>query len=299
MASSRKPPGEASIWFPSGSPHRRDGRGGGAIGGARSTNEDAYAFGKFMRTVVGSHHLDAQLDDGLDPGLPAGMSPRATIGDLDTAATILLWAPDLKEESCSLYLRVRHAVQERGAKLVVVHPRRTGLDDRGDRQLTYRPGRVRRCWPIWPKGLVITPPCPRPSCEGPVVALVGRPGLTEQPELAEAVAAFALGLPGAKVLPFCPAVKRLRGSRHGGRPDAASRSGRVDEPDAMVQLEAVLGSVTHEVGAWTRGILNGRCDRRSQCAAARRRSRSGPPRPGLWPVRASKQLTLLSPSICF
>jgi NADH-quinone oxidoreductase subunit G len=229
----------------------------GAIGGARSTNEDAYAFGKFMRTVVGSNHLDAQLNDGLDPRLLAGISPRATIGDLDTAATILLWAPDLKEESGSLYLRVRHAVQERGAKLVVVHPRRTGLDDRATHKLTYRPGEGPALLADLAKGVGDYATVLETLSQGPVVAIVGRPGLTEQPQLAEAVAAFALGLPGAKVLPFARRSNVFGALDMGVAPRLLPGRVAVDEPDAMVQLEAVWGPVPTHEGRDTLGILNG------------------------------------------
>ncbi|MDH5294145.1 MAG: NADH-quinone oxidoreductase subunit NuoG, partial [Acidimicrobiia bacterium] len=111
-----------------------------ALGGARGTNEDAYALSKFMRVAVGSNSLDAQMDDGLDPSFLVGTRGRARISDLDSAKTILVWGPDLKEIHPTLYLRVRRAVQELGAKLVVCHPRRTGLDDRATYKFTYRPG---------------------------------------------------------------------------------------------------------------------------------------------------------------
>ena len=78
-------------------------------------------------------------------GLPIG--PRSTI--VDRADTILLWAGDLKEEFPSLYLRVRHAVTELGAKLVVVHPRRSGLDDVATRPCAIGPATVESCSASW------------------------------------------------------------------------------------------------------------------------------------------------------
>ena len=65
---------------------------------------------------------------------------RARINDLDTADTIVLWGPDLKEEHPTLYLRARRAAQELGVTLVIVHPRANGLDDRAALKVTYRPG---------------------------------------------------------------------------------------------------------------------------------------------------------------
>jgi NADH-quinone oxidoreductase subunit G len=170
------------------------------LGGARLTNEDAYALSKFARVVLGTNNVDCQMDDGLDPQFLAATADRAQIADLDNARTILVWGPDLKEEHPTLYLRVRHAAQERGVKLVVVHPRRTGLDDRAVHKLTYRPGSG--------AGLLTAlkggehPEVAALLGEGGVVALVGRTGLTEDRRLAEAVAAYVRTLPGSKVLPL-------------------------------------------------------------------------------------------------
>src|SRR5207342_3363862 len=44
------------------------------IGGARGTNEDAFAWARLAREVIGTANIDPQLGDGLDPaifGLPA------------------------------------------------------------------------------------------------------------------------------------------------------------------------------------------------------------------------------------
>ncbi len=229
----------------------------GGIGGARSTNEDAYAFSKFMRTVVGSNHLDAQLDDGLDPRFLVGVSPRATIADLDRAATILLWAPDLKEESGSLYLRVRHAAQERGAKLVVVHPRRTGLDDRATHKLTYRPGEGPALLADLASGTGEYAAVLETLSQGPVVAIVGRTGLTEQPGLAEAVAGFALGLPDAKVLPFARRSNVFGALDMGVAPTLLPGRVGLDDAEAMSQLEAVWGPIPTHDARGTMGILEG------------------------------------------
>jgi NADH-quinone oxidoreductase subunit G len=110
------------------------------IGGAQGTNEDAYALAKFARVVLGTHNIDCRLDDALSSHFLAATVDRAVIDDLDRADTILVWGPDLKEEHPTLYLRVRRAVQDFGATLVVVHPRATGLDDRATVKLEYRPG---------------------------------------------------------------------------------------------------------------------------------------------------------------
>lgn len=170
------------------------------LGGARGTNEDAYALSKFARVALGTNHVDAQMDDGLEPHFLAGTAGRAAISDLDKAKTILLWGPDLKEEHPTLYLRVRHAVEEGGATLIVVHPRRTGLDDRAAHKLTYRPGSGAAVLTTLKGGE--HPEIAAALQSGPVLALVGRAGYGDDPHLSEAVAAFVRALPDGKILPL-------------------------------------------------------------------------------------------------
>jgi NADH-quinone oxidoreductase subunit G len=177
---------------------RDAGKGLAVLGGARGTNEDAYALAKFAREVLSTNNIDCQLDDGLDPQFLAATADRGLIAELDTAKTILVWGPDLKEEHPTLYLRVRHAVQESGARLVLVHPWRNGLDDRATHKLTYRPGSG---------AALLTRLQSEDSevasvlAEGPLVALLGRTGYGEDGRLAEAVAAHVRTL-GGKILPL-------------------------------------------------------------------------------------------------
>ncbi len=97
------------------------------LGGARLTNEDAYAWAKFAKGVLGTDHVDAQLGDGLPAELVLGL-PRATIDRAATkGGTVLVLGPDLKEELPVLYLRLRHAVEFDGATLVEITPTETGL----------------------------------------------------------------------------------------------------------------------------------------------------------------------------
>lgn len=172
-----------------------------ALGGARGTNEDAYALSKFMREAVGSHNLDCQLGDGLEPGFLAGVANRGRIDDLERAGAVLVWGPDLKETHPILYLRVRRAAGELGAKLVILHPRRTGLDDRASHKFAYRPGRGAEMLQALRDGEGPLAAARGALEEGPLLALVGRCGLGEDPRLAEGAAAFALELGGA-VLPL-------------------------------------------------------------------------------------------------
>ena len=188
-------------------------RGGDVVaglGGARSTNEEAYAFGKLLRSVIGTGHIDSQLADGIDAQLVAGIAPRGVIDDLERARAILVWGPDLKEELPVLYLRVRRAAAELGAALVVIHPRRTGLDDVASQVIHYRPGSGPDVLRRLIAGDGDMADARAALSEGPVVAIIGRSGLTEDPRLAEAVAAFARDLPDSTILPVL-----RRGNAHG------------------------------------------------------------------------------------
>ena len=87
------------------------------LGGARGTNEDAYAFARLMKGVIGTDNVDAQIGDGLPAEVVLGL-PRAEIADCDRAAAIVLLGPDLEEELPVLHLRVRRAAVELGVPLV-------------------------------------------------------------------------------------------------------------------------------------------------------------------------------------
>ena len=60
----------------------------GVIGGARLTNEGAYAWARLAKGVLGTDSVDAQLGDGLPAELVLGL-PRATIDQAASAATVV------------------------------------------------------------------------------------------------------------------------------------------------------------------------------------------------------------------
>jgi len=230
------------------------------LGGARSTNEEAYIFGKFLRTVVATPHIDAQLGDGLDSQFLVGATPRAEIADLEKAATILLWGPDLKEELPVLYLRVRRAATELGASLIVLHPRRTGLDDVADHSFTYRPGRGPDILRKLIAGEGEYAAAREDLASGPVVAIVGRSGLAEGPRLAEAVAAFARDLPGGKILPIVRRGNVLGALDMGLSPTLLPGRAALASTSAKVELERLWGPLPDAIGRTSRGILEGLAD---------------------------------------
>ena len=92
------------------------------IGGARGTNEDAFAWAQ-LADAIGVDQRDAQLADGL-PAEVFSLA-QATIDEAMAAQTIILLAPDLKEELPVLYLRIRDVAQKRKAKVVEITARPT------------------------------------------------------------------------------------------------------------------------------------------------------------------------------
>jgi NADH-quinone oxidoreductase subunit G len=112
----------------------------GVIGGARLTNEDAYAWAKLAKGIIGTDNVDAQLGDGLPAELVLGL-PRATIDQVCApGGTVLLLAADVKEELPVLFLRLRHAVVNDGVRLVELSPRLTSVSELAAATLLHRPG---------------------------------------------------------------------------------------------------------------------------------------------------------------
>jgi NADH-quinone oxidoreductase subunit G len=105
----------------------------GVIAGGHLTTEDAFAVQLLAKRVIGTPHVDSRLQDA---GAPYEMlltnSPvagsTATLNDLDDARTIVWVGADPKETLPVLYLRLRKAVVDGGAKLTVVSPRALSLD---------------------------------------------------------------------------------------------------------------------------------------------------------------------------
>ena len=128
----------------SGALERSGPAGIGVVGGARLTNESAYAWAKLAKGVLGTDNVDCQLGDGLPADAVLGL-PRATIDDAcRPGGTILLVGVDPKEELPVLYLRLRHAVVEDGVTLVELVPHGTGLSSLATHSLRPRTGRRRR-----------------------------------------------------------------------------------------------------------------------------------------------------------
>ncbi|MBI3257509.1 MAG: molybdopterin-dependent oxidoreductase, partial [Actinobacteria bacterium] len=109
------------------------------VGGARLTNEEAYAWSKLARSVLGTDSVDAQMGDGLPSDVVLGL-PRATIDETCAAGTVVLLGPDLKEELPILYLRLRDAVVNHGLNVIEISASQTSMTRYAAVSLRYRPG---------------------------------------------------------------------------------------------------------------------------------------------------------------
>ncbi len=167
----------------------------GLLGGARSTNEGAFAWAR-LADALDIAHRDAQLGDGL-PAEVLGLS-RATIGDMSNAATVILVGPDLKEELPVLHLRLRDAVQKGRTKVIEFSSQSTGMTPYAWRSVRHAPG-------MGPHEIAKTLSDEHVAAQiasGDVVLVAGRSNLAVSEETALAAVRSVLdAVPRAKVLP--------------------------------------------------------------------------------------------------
>ena len=206
------------------------------IGGARGTNEDAYAWARLAHDVIGTPNVYAQMGDGLPVEL-LGM-PRATIDDACSAATVVLLGPDLKEELPVLFLRLRGAAEKRRTRLVEFAPRRTGLTGNAWRHVAYEPGSQVAAV----RASLADPAVAAQLASGPVVVVVGRANLAES--MANTIAALHEVLAAAPSATVLPAFRRgnvVGALRMGMRPAAGGMdTRRVLEAAAAGKVECLV-----------------------------------------------------------
>jgi NADH-quinone oxidoreductase subunit G len=165
------------------------------LGGARGTNEDAFAWAS-LADALGVTRRDAQLGDGL-PASVLGL-PRATIADAANASTIVLLGPDLKEELPVLHLRLRDAAEKRRSRILEFSPLATGLSSVAWKSVRYEPGAAAAVI----SSTLADPEVAEQLAAGDVVVVAGRANLAESSELAVAGLRTLLdAVPSAKVLP--------------------------------------------------------------------------------------------------
>ena len=92
----------------------------GVLTGGRLTLEDAYAYSKFARAVLGTNNIDfrsrphSQEEAEFLASAVAGTGTGVTYADLEQADRVLLVAFEPEEEAGALFLRLRKAVRKNG-----------------------------------------------------------------------------------------------------------------------------------------------------------------------------------------
>ena len=231
------------------------------VGGARLTNEGAYAWTKLAKGILRTDSVDAQLGDGLPAEVVAGL-PRATVDEMADADTVLLLSGDLREEVPVLYLRLRAAVVGGATSLVEVAPQGSSLTRYAAASVRARPGEAVAV----AQALAGNGEAPgstdrdalaearRLLAADRLVVVVGRSSLAEAGELgAEAAQVIARAFPNAR---FVPALRR--GNVHGAIDMGMAPGmlpGRVTLEDGRQWFGRAWGAVPDERGRDTAAIM--------------------------------------------
>jgi NADH-quinone oxidoreductase subunit G len=230
------------------------------LAGGRLSDEDAYALSKLARTAFGTNDVDHRWS-GWDPeALPAEQEQASglpvTYRDVETAAAIILVSLDAENELPILHLRIRKAARN-GAKVFVVHPRRTRLWDVAEHVLCV-PGREAAV-------LAGLEGAAEESSEGRLGKALGLAGgatvvLAGPRALASpGVVAAAAGLAERVGGRFALLCRRAgdRGALRGGLHPGLLPGGRsVEQDDQRAAVEVAWGTLLpKELGRGTRAIL--------------------------------------------
>jgi len=210
------------------------------LGGARLTDEAAFAWASLAKGVVGTDHVDAQLGDGL----PADVFdlPGASIDDVcRPGGTVIYMGPDPKEELPVLFLRLKHAAVRDRVRIVEVTPTATSLSLYAAASVHPRPGELAAV-----AGVLAGASIPDDGvagvdaehlrsalsvlsdADGPLTVVLGRANLAESGAVVLAAAAQLAGLPDVS---FLPVVRRgnVRGAVAAGlTPGRLPGGGRLD-----------------------------------------------------------------------
>jgi formate dehydrogenase major subunit len=116
------------------------------FGSAKGSNEEAYLFQKLVRTGFGSNNVDhctrlchASSVAALMEGLNSGAVTAPFSAALDAEVIVVIGAnPAVNHPVAATF--IKNAVKDRGAKLVVMDPRRQQLSRHAYRHLAFKPG---------------------------------------------------------------------------------------------------------------------------------------------------------------
>jgi NADH-quinone oxidoreductase subunit G len=119
----------------------------GVLVGGRATLEDAYAYAKFARIVLGTNDIDFRSrphsaeEAAFLAAAVAGRPLSVTYADLESAPAVLLVGLEPEEESPIVFLRLRKAARKRGLAVTAVAPFASrGLTKMGGSLVSAAPG---------------------------------------------------------------------------------------------------------------------------------------------------------------
>ncbi|MGF1697184.1 formate dehydrogenase subunit alpha [Vibrio lamellibrachiae] len=123
--------------------------GGNALAGfssAKTTNEDNYAFQKFIRRELGTNNVDhcarlchASTVTGLEASLGSGAMTN-DIPSIKHSDVIFIIGSDTTAAHPIIGSHIKQAVRHNGARLVVADPKRIDIADHAELYLAHRPG---------------------------------------------------------------------------------------------------------------------------------------------------------------
>ncbi len=118
----------------------------GTLCSAKATNEDGYVQQKWARLVMGSNNIDhctrlchAPSVGAMLEALGSGATSNSYV-DYEEAGCLVIVGSDANSNHPVAAARMRRAVIERGAKLIVINPRRIEMCDFAELWLRPRPG---------------------------------------------------------------------------------------------------------------------------------------------------------------
>ena len=122
------------------------GRSIGGISSSRATNEENYLFQKWMRACIETNHIDngARLSGGSSlHGMMASTGVGAMTHGMDEvtkADLILIVGADAYDDNLIFSNKMRRAIREKNAKIILVDPRKTQWEKWADLWLRPVPG---------------------------------------------------------------------------------------------------------------------------------------------------------------
>jgi NADH-quinone oxidoreductase subunit G len=246
----------------------REGAGTGVLAGGRLTVEDAYAYAKFARVVLGTNDVDfrarshsaeeAEFLAAQVAGRGLGSAQVPTYADLESAPVVVLAGFEPEEESPIVFLRLRKAARRHRVPVVALAPFASrGLERMFGRLVPTVPGREAQV-------LDALAGDPAEGTAGETARLLREPGavllvgerLAAVPGALSAAARLAAAT-GAK-LGWVPRRAGERGAVEAGALPVLLPGGRpVHDPAARVDTAAVWGveQLPEQPGRDTAGML--------------------------------------------